>query len=142
MGGKPGTGADGWLIKTESGGGGYFVLSRRVARAMTTWDRRWGEIWVRSIKIPRFLAALGGGGILPKGPWHVPGIPLGVEFGFLASFFLHIHKKCTSLLIYLNYDLGGVRLFSPDTSSYRKSTDPDLVGLSDYKIEKQQRMPE
>ena len=32
-------------------------------------------------------------GILPKGPWHVPGIPLGVEFGFLVSFFLHIHKK-------------------------------------------------
>ena len=105
-----------------------------------------------SIKIPQFLAVLGGTGILPKGPWlirwspkvgviwlvadgwlgrrppgpmpqledgvrhglevsrfldlwpywgtgillkgpcHVPGVPLGVEFGCL-QFFLHIHKK-------------------------------------------------
>ena len=48
----------------KSGGGGYLVLSRRVARATTTWAhasaRRWvrsikrdmSETWVRSIKIP------------------------------------------------------------------------------------------
>ena len=34
-----------------------------------------------------------GMGILPKGLWHVPGIPLGVKFGFSASFFSHIHKR-------------------------------------------------
>ena len=32
-----------------------------------------------------------------------------------------------SLLIYLNYDLGGVWLVSSDTSPHWKSTDVDLV---------------
>ena len=58
-----------WLThQTESGSGGYLAGSRRVARATTTWAhasaRRWGETWVRSIKIPRFLAVLGETGIL------------------------------------------------------------------------------
>ena len=46
---------------------------------------------------PRVLAVLGGGGggtdILPKGPWHVPGVSLGVEFGSLAAFFSTSIKK-------------------------------------------------
>ena len=61
----------------ESRGGGYLVLSRWVARATTTWVHasapRWGETWVRSIKIPRFLAILGGMGILLKAALAVPG---------------------------------------------------------------------
>ena len=44
-------------------------------------------------RFPDFLAVLGD--ILPKGPWHVLGIPLGVEFGFLASFFSKSIKKLT-----------------------------------------------
>ena len=70
---------------------GHLVLTPRVARATTTWAhasvRRWGETWVRSIKIPRFLAVLGETGILPKGVLACAGGPLGVDFGFLASFF-------------------------------------------------------
>ena len=62
-----------------------------MARPITTWAhasaRRRRETWVRSIKILRFLAVLGGTGIPPKGAWHVPGVPLGVEFGSLAAFF-------------------------------------------------------
>ena len=68
----------------ESGGGGYLVLSRQVARAMTTWAHasapRWGETWVRSVKIPRFLAVLEGMGILPKVALACAGETLGVEF--------------------------------------------------------------
>ena len=79
VGGKSGTGADGWLIKTESEGGGYLVISRRVARAMTTWAhasaRRWGETWVRSIKIPRFLAVLGGQAFSLRAPGICRGYP-------------------------------------------------------------------
>ena len=86
----------------ESEGGGYLVLSRRVARATTTWAHasapRWGETWVRSIKIPRFLAVLGGTGILPRAALACAGGTLGVEFrGSLAPFFFStsINKKQT-----------------------------------------------
>ena len=72
------------LTVHEFGGGGYLVLSRWVARAMTTWANvsalRWGETWVRSIKIPRFLAVLEGTGILPKVALACAGGTLGVEF--------------------------------------------------------------
>ena len=41
----------------------------------------------------------GGAGILPKGPWHVPRIPFGVEFGLLASFFSKSIKNLMYLLV-------------------------------------------
>ena len=51
---------------------------------MATWAHasapRWGETWARSIKIPRFLAVLGGMGILPKAALACAGGTLGVEF--------------------------------------------------------------
>ena len=91
----------------ESGGGGYLVLSRRVVRETTTWAHasapRWGETWVRSIKIPRFLAVLGGTGILPRAALACVGGTLGVEFrGSLAPFFFStsINKK-KSILTYV-----------------------------------------
>ena len=75
----------------ESGGGGYFVLSRRVARATTTWAHasapRWGETWVRSIKIPRFLAIFGGWAFSLRPPWHVPGGPWVWSLGPFSSIF-------------------------------------------------------
>ena len=50
-----------------------------LARVTTTWAHasapRWGETWVRSIKIPWFLAVLGETGILPKAALAVPGGP-------------------------------------------------------------------
>ena len=81
----------------ESGGGGYLVLSWRVARATTTWAHasapRWGETWVRSIKIPRFLAVLGGWAYTLRPPWKCQGdLGCGV-LGLFSSIFLHIHKQ-------------------------------------------------
>ena len=75
----------------ESGGGGYLVLSRRVARATTIWAhasaRRWGETWVQSIKIPRFLAVFGGRAYSPQGSWHVPAL---LEGGGVSELFSSI----------------------------------------------------
>ena len=65
------------------------TLTGRLAPASTT---RLGEAWVQSIKIPRFLAILGGWTYLLRGCGSA-GAPLGVEFSFLASCFLHIHKQ-------------------------------------------------
>ena len=69
-----------------------------MARATTTWPMLQLEdgvnTWVRIIKIPRFLAVLGGTGILAKNVLACAVGPLGVEFGFLASFFsTSINKK-------------------------------------------------
>ena len=48
----------------------------------------------RSIKIPRFLAVVGGTGILPKAALAVPGGPWVWSLGlFSSTFFLHIHKQ-------------------------------------------------
>ena len=48
----------------------------------------------RSIKIPRFLAVVGGTGILPKAALAVPGGPWVWSLGLFSSiFFLHIHKQ-------------------------------------------------
>ena len=80
----------------ESGGGGYLVLSRQVARTTTTWAhasaRRWGETWVRSIKILWFFGRfLGGWAYSPQGSGMCQGSWKGVEFrGSLAPFFLHL----------------------------------------------------
>ena len=82
----------------ESGGGGYLVLSRRVARATTTtWTHasgpRWGETWVRSIKIPRFLAVWGRRAYSLRKPRQCRGdLGCGVLGLFSSIFFLHIHK--------------------------------------------------
>ena len=79
--------------------GGYLVLTPQVARATATWvhasAQRWGETWTRSIKIPWFLAILGGQAYSLRASWHVPGGPLGVEFrAFLSYFFsTSINKK-------------------------------------------------
>ena len=70
-----------------------------MARATTTWAHasapRWGETWVRSIKIPRFLATLGGTGILPKAALAVPGGPWVWSLGPFSSIFFStsINKK-------------------------------------------------
>ena len=83
----------------ESGGGGYLVLSRRVARATTTSAHvsapRWGETWARSIKIPRFLAVLGRRAYSLRPPWHVPGGPWVWSLGLFSSIFFStsINKK-------------------------------------------------
>ena len=68
----------------ESGGGGYLVLAdgwlgRRPPGPMPQLQ---GGVrtWARSIKIPRFLAVLGGTGILPKAALACAGGALGVEF--------------------------------------------------------------
>ena len=87
MGGEPGSGADGWPVGSRVRRWGLFGSGQRVARATTTWAHasapRWGETWARSIKIPRFLAVLGGTGILPKAALACAGGTLGVEFGAL-----------------------------------------------------------
>ena len=83
----------------ESRGGGYLAPGRRVARVTTTWAHasapRWGETWVRSIKIPRFLAALGGWAYSPRLPWHVPRGPWVWSLGLFSSIFFStsINKK-------------------------------------------------
>ena len=82
----------------ESGGGGYLVLGRWVARATTTWAHasapRWGETWARSIKIPRFLAVLGGWAYFLRLPWQCQGDLWVWSLGlFSPIFFLHIHKQ-------------------------------------------------
>ena len=60
----------------ESGGGGYLVLSRRVARAMTTWPMPQLEDGVRHgfkvSRFPDFWPYLGGRAYSPQGSWHVP----------------------------------------------------------------------
>ena len=98
MGGEPGSGADGWPAVSRVRRWGLFGSSRRVARATTTRAHasapRWGETWARSIKIPRFLAALGGRAYSLRPPWHVPGGPWVWSLGlFSPIFFLHIHKQ-------------------------------------------------
>ena len=47
-------------------------------------------------RFPDFWLYWGGGGdtgILPKGPWHVQRVTLGVEFGSLAAFSPHPSKR-------------------------------------------------
>ena len=98
-GGEPGSGADGWPVGSRVRRWGLFGPGRRVARAMTTWAHasapRWGETWARSIKIPRFLAALGGRAYSPRPPWHVPGGPWVWSLGLFSPIFFStsINKK-------------------------------------------------
>ena len=101
MGGKPGTGADGWLIRRSPEVGVIWLvadgwLGRRPPGSTPQLEDgvRHGLKYQDSLIFGR----IGGAGILPKGPWHVPGIPLGVEFGSLATLFLSIHKNLMYLL--------------------------------------------
>ena len=126
-----------------SGGGGYLVLSRRVARATTTWSHasapRWGETWARSIKIPRFLAVLGGQAYSLRPPWHVPGGPWVWSLGlFSFIFFFHIHKQKKSDWARSHNQVGIVHclveLFLPFASSILRlnKLPPDVLNVFTY----------
>ena len=75
------------------GGGSYLADSRQAASSTVAWAYasapQWGETWVESIKILRFLAAIGGGNTLG----YVPLNSDGVEFGSLAAFFSTSFKQ-------------------------------------------------
>ena len=80
------------LSAHESGGGGYLVLTRWVARATATWAhasaRRWGETWVGVSRFPDFWPFGGGQAYSLQGSGMCQGSWKGVEFGgSLAPFF-------------------------------------------------------
>ena len=83
-----------------SGGGGYLVLSRRVARATTTWAHasapRWGERYGFEVsRLPDFWPFWGGRAYSLRPPWHVPGGPWVWSLGLFSSIFFStsINKK-------------------------------------------------
>ena len=76
------------LSKTESGGGGYLVLSQQVAVVMAAWihasARKGGDTWIPKYQRSLFFAS-GRGATKPPGWWgfrHMPLDPRGWSLAF------------------------------------------------------------
>ena len=115
-------------------GGGLFGPGRRVARATTTWAHasapRWGENWARSIKIPRFLATLGGRAYSLRPPWHVPGGPWVWSLGPFSSIFFSTSIKKLIKKEYCRCGPHPLQVISPRARPYLLREQAALVPLS------------